>query len=441
MSSLQVSRRRFLGASAAATTALALKPYSLFGARNISPNEKLNLGVVGVGGRGGEDLAGVAGENIVALCDVDSAILAGAKAKFPKAATYSDFRRMLDRKDLDGVVIGTPDHTHAVIAIAALQSGRHTYCEKPLTHTITEMRRMEEVARKSGLQTQTGNQIHSTRNYRRVVELIQGNVIGPVTEVHHWAGSVWESKPWPQAEPVPATLDYEQWIGPVQPVPFSKEFVPFNWRRWWHFGGGTLTDFCCHHMDLGVWALQLGMPYEIEADGPASDAHCVPTGLHVRYQFGSRGHLPPVTMHWYSGAGRPQLAGVPDLTKWGGGSLFIGEKGMLLADYGRHVLLPEEKFKEATLPGKSLADSVGHHEEWIRACKGENLALPQFAALGKTNSPISYGALLTEIGILGNIAFRTGKRIEWDAEKLRAKGVPEADRFIHHDYRKGWKLG
>lgn len=441
MSSLQVSRRRFLGASAAATTALALKPYSLFGARNISPNEKLNLGVVGVGGRGGEDLAGVAGENIVALCDVDSAILAGAKAKFPKAATYSDFRRMLDRKDLDGVVIGTPDHTHAVIAIAALQSGRHTYCEKPLTHTITEMRRMEEVARKSGLQTQTGNQIHSTRNYRRVVELIQGNVIGPVTEVHHWAGSVWEAKPWPQAEPVPATLDYEQWIGPIQPVPFSKEFVPFNWRRWWHFGGGTLTDFCCHHMDLGVWALQLGMPYEIEADGPTPDAHCVPTGLHVRYQFGARGHLPPVTMHWYSGAGRPQLAGVPDLTKWGGGSLFIGEKGMLLADYGRHVLLPEEKFKEATLPGKSLADSVGHHEEWIRACKGENLALPQFAALGKTNSPISYGALLTEIGILGNIAFRTGKRIEWDAEKLRAKGVPEADRFIHHDYRKGWKLG
>lgn len=441
MSSLPLSRRRFLGASAAATTALALKPYSLFGARKVSPNEKLNLGVVGVGGRGGEDLAGVAGENIVALCDVDSAILAGAKAKFPKAATYSDFRRMLDRKDLDGVVIGTPDHTHAVIAIAALQSGRHTYCEKPLTHTITEMRRMEEVARKSGLQTQTGNQIHSTRNYRRVVELIQGNVIGPVTEVHHWAGSVWETKPWPQAEPVPATLDYEQWIGPVQPVPFSKEFVPFNWRRWWHFGGGTLTDFCCHHMDLGVWALQLGMPYEIEADGPAPDAHCAPTGLHVRYQFGGRGHLPPVTMHWHSGAGRPQIEGVPDLTKWGGGSLFIGEKGMLLADYGRHLLLPEEKFKDAALPGKSLADSVGHHEEWIRACKGENLALPQFAAFGKTNSPFSYGALLTEIGILGNIAFRTGKRIEWDAEKLRAKGVPEADRFIHHDYRKGWKLG
>jgi predicted dehydrogenase len=435
------TRRQFLGTSALATAALATGCQSAAGPRRISPNEKLNLGVVGVGGRGAEDLAGVASQNIVALCDVDSGILAGAKAKFPGAATYSDFRRMLDRKDLDGVVIGTPDHTHAVIAVAALQSGRHTYCEKPLTHTISELRRMEEVARKSGLQTQTGNQIHATRNYRRVVELIQGNVIGPVREVHHWAGSVWETKPWPKAEPVPATLDYEQWIGPVKEVPFSKEFVPFNWRRWWHFGGGTLTDFCCHHIDLGAWALQLGLPTVIEADGPTPDQHCAPTGLHVRYEFPGRGHLPPVTMHWYSGAGRPQIVGVPDLSKWGGGSLFIGDQGMLLADYGRHVLLPEEKFKGATLPPSSLAESVGHHEEWIRACKGENLALSQFAALGKTNSPFSYGALLTEIGLLGNIAFRTGKRIEWDADNMKAKGVPEADRLIHHEYRPGWKLG
>lgn len=444
---MNFSRRRFLESTALAGTALLAgcqssvpRPVTPL-VRRLSPNDKLNLGVIGVAGRGGDNLADVLSENIVALCDVDSQRLGAAAAKLPGAARYGDFRRMLDRTDLDAIVVSTPDHTHAVIALAALQSGRHVYCEKPLTHTISEVRRLEEVARRSGLVTQMGNQIHATRNYRRVVELIQGGMIGPVREVHHWAGSEWEKKPFPAGEPVPATLDYDQWLGPVQPVPYSTEWVPFNWRRWWHFGGGTLSDFCCHHMDLGIWALQLTLPTVIEAQGPPPDEHCAPLWLKVRYEFPARGPLPPVVMHWYSGKVRPEVPGTPDLAQWGGGSLFIGDKGMLLADYGRHLLLPEDKFKDAPQPPKSLADSVGHHAEWIRACKGENLALPQFASLGRVNSPFSYGALMTEIGLLGSVAFRTGQRLEWDAEGMRAKGIPAADRFIHHDYRKGWKLG
>lgn len=439
---MKTTRRQFIGQASAVTFG------SLIGGcaaspvrRTVSPNEKLNLGIIGVAGRGGENLDGVRSQNIVALCDIDRTRLDASATKFPGAKKYSDFRRLLDQGDIDAVVVSTPDHSHAVIAIAAMQSGRHVYCEKPLTHTLSELRRLEAVARKTGVVTQTGNQIHATANYRRVIELVQAGVVGPVHEVHHWAGSVWETKPFPKGEPVPAHIDFENWLGPVQPVPYSNEWVHFNWRRWWHFGGGTLSDFCCHHMDLSFWALHLTRPTRIEAEGPAPDAHCAPTGMKVKYLFPARDGMPPVTMHWYSGTMRPQVAGTPDLNKWGGGTLFVGEKGMLLADYGQHILLPEDKFRGVTLPPKLLPAPVEHHEEWIRACKGENMALPQFRPWGRTNSPFAYGALLTEAGLLGNIAYRTGRRIDWDAAALKAKGLPEADRYIHHNYRPGWKLG
>ncbi|MFM7102869.1 MAG: Gfo/Idh/MocA family protein, partial [Verrucomicrobiota bacterium] len=359
----QPSRRTFLQVTSAA--GLSCLAHGVHAAparrRKVSPNDKLNLGVIGVAGRGGENLDGVKSQNIVALCDVDAQRLAGAAAKFPGAATTDDYRRLLDRNDLDALVVSTPDHTHAVIAIAALQSGRPVYCEKPLTHTLSENRRLARVAEKSGLVTQTGNQIHASGNYRRVVELIQGGVIGRVSEVHHWTGSVWDAKPLPRAQPVPAGLNYDLWVGPVTWRDYSPEWVHFNWRRWWHFGGGTLSDFCCHHMDLGVWALRLGLPTVIESEGPAPDPHCAPPWLKVRYEFPARDGVPATRLFWYSGAKRPEVPGAPDLSKWGGGSLFVGEKGMLLADYGRYVLLPEETFKGATLPPSTLAPSVGHH--------------------------------------------------------------------------------
>ena len=425
-----LTRRHFLQAGAAAGAGLLAGCHAVPAPRRASANGRLNIGVVGVAGRGADNLAGVSGENIVALCDVDSTRLAGAKAKFPTATTYVDYRRLLERTDLDAVVVSTPDHTHAVIATAVLDSGRHLYCEKPVTHTLSEARALAAKVRKSGLVTQTGNQIHSEQNYRRVVELIRSGAIGAVSEVHHWAGSGWDTRPLPKGEPIPSDLDYDLWLGPVQARAYSKEYVPFNWRRWWHFGGGTLSDFCCHHMDLGVWALDLDLPTRISTEGPAVDDHCAPPWLVVHYDFPAKGSRPAVRMHWYSGAKRPEVPGAPDLSKWGGGSLFVGDKGLLLADYGRRLLLPEEKFRNHPVPPRTIADSIGHHAEWIRACKGE----------GTPGSPLTYGCHLTEIGQLGNLAFRLGKTVEWDAVRLKAKGCPEADRLIHHEYRKGWKL-
>jgi predicted dehydrogenase len=311
-----------------------------------------------------------------------------------------------------------------------LDSGRHLYCEKPVTHTISEARALARKVAASGRVTQTGNQIHAGTNYRRVVELVRSGAIGPVREVHHWAGSTWDTRPLPPAAEPPPGLDYDLWLGPVRPRPYSAEWVPFNWRRWWHFGGGTLSDFCCHHIDLGVWALDLGLPTRVVAEGPAPDAQCAPPWLVVHYEFPAKGLRPAVKMLWYSGDRRPRVPGAPDLSKWGGGTLFVGDRGMLLADYSRNLLLPEETFRGHTAPPRTIADSIGHHAEWIAACKG----------VGTTGSPLSYGCLLTEIGLLGNLAFRTGKPIEWDATRLRAQGVPEADRFIHHDYRPGWRL-
>ncbi|MBX3731245.1 MAG: Gfo/Idh/MocA family oxidoreductase [Verrucomicrobiae bacterium] len=427
------SRRQFLQQAAAGSGFALLggcASDSRAARRRVSPNEKLNVGVIGVAGRGGENLAGVSGQNIVALADVSEASLAAAGAKFPQARRHADWRRLLEQADVDAVVVSTPDHTHAVIAMATLDSGRPLYLEKPVTHTISELRTLAAKVRRTGLVTQTGNQIHSSGNYRRVVELIRSGAIGPVHEVHHWAGTVWETKPWPPPEPVPAGLDYDLWVGPVTWVPYSPEWVPFNWRRWWHWGGGTLTDFCCHHMDLSVWALDLGLPLVVEASGPPPDAHCAPPMLRVRYEFAARGKQPPVVMHWYSGAARPQVPGTPDLTAWGGGTLFVGRDGMLLADYGRRILLPEDRFKDFPAPPQTIPDSIGHHEEWIEACKG----------VGTTGSPLTYGALLTEIGSLGNVAFRTGRRIQWDAASMRARGVPAAEQYIYHHYRSGWSL-
>ena len=426
-----LNRRQFLARTAAATTGACLGAGPLR-ARALSPNEKLNIGMIGVANRAGEDLKEVSGENIVALCDIDDLYLAAAKAKYPGAKTYNDFRRLLDQRDIDAVVIGTPDHTHAVAAVAALKSGRHVYCEKPLARTVSEARIITQTAQKLKRVTQIGTQIHAGSNYRRVVEWVQSGAIGPVREVHVWVSATYGGMDLPrESPPVPPNLHYDLWLGPVEFRPYNPAFLPFKWRNWWAFGGGALADFGCHYMDLPFWALGLGRPTSVEpVDGPPVHPESTPPWLIVRYAFPARGDHPPVQLTWYHGGKQPARLTPDQAARWKSGVLFVGAKGMLLADYGRRVLLPEKDFQDVAPPAPFLKDSIGHHREWIDACKTG----------GPTTCGFNYSGPLTEAALLGNVAYRVGQKLEWDWEHLKATNCGEADRYIRHHYRKGWKI-
>ncbi|MGZ8899506.1 MAG: Gfo/Idh/MocA family protein [Limisphaerales bacterium] len=425
----RITRRQFLQSTSVLATSSFFIP-RLSGAE--SANEKLNIAIIGVANQGEYNLNNVASQNIVALCDVDENFMAKAAEKFPQAKKFSDFRRVIDEKNIDAIVVATPDHTHAVATMAALKSGRHVYCEKPLTHTVSECRAIREAAKRSRKATQMGTQIHAGDNYRRVVELIQKKAIGTVQEVHVWVAGGYGGKTLPMdTPPVPETLDYDLWLGPVPARPYHPAYIPFNWRHWWAFGGGTLADIGCHYMDLPHWALGLKIPSTIEAEGPTPDRESPPTSLIVRYHYNEykRGGI---DLTWYHGGKRPERLNLPpeQAEKWKSGILFVGDKGELLADYNRNVLLPEEQFKDFMRPEPFIAKSAGHHNEWIEACKTGS----------KTTCNFDYSGALTEAVLLGNVAFRTGKKIEWDAKKLKAKNCPEADQFIQHHYRSGWKL-
>ncbi len=427
------TRRQFIWRTSIAAAGLAL-PARAASTRKVSPNEKLNLGIIGVANQGNYDLTNVAAENIVALCDVDDKYLAGAAQKFPSAKTYNDFRRLLDQNDIDSVVIAIPDHTHAVVTVAALKSGRHVYCEKPLTRTISECRVVMETARKMKRVTQIGTQIHAGNNYRRVVELVQSGTIGPVAEVHVWVNASYGGKDVPKdTPPAPPQLHYDLWLGPARPRPYSPEYLPFNWRHWWAFGGGALADFGCHYLDLPHWALGLRAPSSAEViDGPAVHPESTPPWLIVRYEHPARGEKPAVKLTWYHGGKQPPAAVLPTelAEKWKSGVLFIGSKGMVLADYGRNMLLPEKDFAGFVPPKPFIPNSIGHHAEWILACKTG----------GPTTCGFDYSGPLTEAALLGNVAFRSGKKLDWDSKHLRAKNCPEAAQFIQHQYRAGWAI-
>ncbi|MBU6399167.1 MAG: Gfo/Idh/MocA family oxidoreductase [Verrucomicrobia bacterium] len=429
-----ITRRQFLTRSALTAAVVSLGSYRA-NARRLSPNEKLDVGVIGVAGRGGDDLHEVAntGEaNIVALCDIDDRNLAAAGQKFPGARTYNDFRRLIDQRGIDAIVVGIPDHTHAVASVAALKSGRHVYCEKPLTHTVVEARVVTETARKHKRVTQIGTQIHAGNNYRRVVELIQSGAIGPVREVHVWVSAVYGGLPLPTGTPpVPPNIHYDLWLGPVGYRPYSPEYVPFKWRNWWAFGGGTMADFGCHYMDLPHWALGLRYPTSVEPiDGPPVELESPPPWLIVRYEHPARGAQPPVRLTWYHGGKYPELITAEQHHQWGSGVLFVGAKGQLLADYGRHKLLPEQDFAGFVPPPPFIPNSIGHHREWVQACKTG----------GPTTCNFDYSGPLTEAALLGNVAYRMGRKLEWDAKSLRATNCPEADDYLQYYYRKGWSL-
>ncbi len=437
------TRRKFLGV--AAVSALSLPAFSY--RRVHGANEKLNLAIVGSGGRGAANMGGVSSENIVALCDVDRAANAKAATSHPHARQEADFRKLFDHeKEFDAVVVSTCEHTHAMVTLAALRSGKHVYCEKPLTHNIAEARVIREAAAKTKLATQMGTQIHAEDNYRRVVELIQSNAIGPVRECHIWVGRTWglqnpegakkndilhvTERPKDSAA-VPAGLNWDLWIGPAPMRPFHPIYVPGpKWYRWWDFGNGTMSDLGSHWNDLPFWALKLKAPLTVEAFGPPAHAELAPASMQATYEYGPRGDMPALKLSWYQGANKPPAVLDGTIPKWDSGVLFVGDKGMLLSDYGKYLLLPEKQFVDFKKPEPTIAKSLGHYAEWIHACKTG----------APTTCHFDYAGWLTEANHLGNVAYRAGKKLIWDAEAMKATNCPEADQYIHREYRKGWSL-
>jgi predicted dehydrogenase len=433
----RLSRRSFLHASAGAALGAGVL---LADDKKPPASERLQVGVIGVTGQGGGDMGQVvaAGAEVAALCDVDERRAGPVRERFPGAKFYTDFRRLVDHKGLDAVLVGTPDHIHALATLAALRNGQHVFCEKPLTHTVQEARLVAETAAKQKRVTQMGTQIHAGSNYRRVVELIQAGAIGTVREVHVWVGTSYGGGDRPKgSEPIPEGLHWDLWLGPAPERPFSHGappnergvYHPFNWRKWWDFGGGALADMACHHLDLPFWALGLRHPTSVRAEGPPPHSETTPVWLTVRYEFPARGELPPVTLTWYDGGKRPALFAEGKLPAWGDGSLFVGSKGMLLAGYSNHKLLPEKEYKDFTPPPRTIPDSVGHYREWVEACKSG----------GPTTCSFDYAGALTEAVLLGNVSYRLGKSFTWDAKEFKAS-EPDAERFLRKEYRKPWTL-
>ncbi len=446
MSSTLQNRRQFLTQTTLAASAVSLGFPSILAARN--PNERLNIAIIGCGGRGAGNLAEVSGENIVALCDVNERNLDSAAQRHRQARKFIDFRKLFDHaKEFDAVVVSCAEHTHAFAVLPALKLRKHVYCEKPLSHSIWEARVMTEAARKAHVATQMGTQIHASSNYRRVVELVQGGAIGPVHEAHVWVGRAWGLQSEEAATrhkdivfadrrpggstPVPAGLHWDLWLGPAPERPFHEVYFPGpKWYRWWDFGGGTMSDLGSHWNDLAFWALKLRHPLAIEATGPPPHPEIAPASMTATYHYGARGAMPPVKLTWYQGEEKPLIWREGGIPKWDSGVLFVGSKGMILADYGKLTLLPEAHFKEFVAPAASIAESLGHHKEWIHACKTG----------APTTCSFDYSGPLTEANHLGNVAYRLGKKVVWDAKRLVAKNAPEAARLIRRTYRPGWTL-
>lgn len=448
----RISRRNFMAAGAGAATAFTIVRSNVLGRDGQKPpSEKINIAAIGSGGMGGSNIRRCTSENIVALCDVDDNRAAGTFKAHPKAKKYRDFRKMLEReKNIEAVIVATPDHTHAVATMMALKLGKHVYCQKPLTHTVHEARKITEAARESKVQTQMGNQGHSSEHIRLLCEWIQDGAIGKVREVHVWSnrpvGGAWYSN-FPimarpkDTPPVPDTLNWDLWLGPVQHRPYHPEYCPFKWRGWLDFGTGPLGDMGCHILDPAFWALKLGHPTTVQATTthwqPKVSAETYPRASIVRYEFPARGQMPPVKLTWYDGRLKPpipeQLEGGRKLG--GNGAILLGDKGAIM--HGSHGaggmrIIPESKMKAYKRPPKTLPRVKGGHEQdWVRACKDGKPA----------SSTFDYGGPLTEMVLLGVLAMRVKDEVlEWDGKNMKFTNNEKANEHLHIKYRDGWTL-
>ncbi len=435
--SRRLSRRHFLGTSAAAT-AWWVGMSDRSDAQSKSPNEKLNLAIVGVAGKGGDNVNNLVSENMVALCDVDRNNLGNAAKRFPDAAKFEDYREMFDKMSgkIDAVVVSTADHTHAPPSALAMTLGKHVYCEKPLAHTVREARVLAGLAKKHKVATQMGTQIHAGENYRRVVEVIQSGAIGPVREVFNWCNKGWSDGRFGASKPAPAHLNWDVWLGPAKQREFCDGIHPANWRRFWEYGSGTFGDMACHVMDLPFWALNLRYPTSAACEGPELHPDGAPAWTKCDFDFPARGDMPALKFHWSDGGAHHDLVkntkdpSGKSISEWGLGVLFVGDKGMLVADYGRYVLLPQDKFVDFKAPEKSIPASIGHWREWVQACKTGS----------PTTCNFDYSGALTETVLLGIVAFRAGAKLDWDAAALKARNSSKADAFVTKDYRKGFEV-
>lgn len=437
-----LTRRRFLRQAALTVSAASLGPL-VRPAPARSANAKLNLAIIGVGGRGHANMTAMAGEQIVALCDVDRNHLEAAGRLFPQARKYADFRELLDQeRDLDAAVVSTPDHTHAPASVMAMKRGLHVYCEKPLTHSVYEARVMAEVAAQKKVITQMGTGAQSSEPHIRAVEMIQAGAIGEVVEAHCWTDRpIWpQGQARPQGEDaVPAHLSWDLWIGPAPMRPFKGTYAegplkgkqvyhPFVWRGWWDFGTGALGDIAPHITNVVFWALNLGAPTSVEAECSEMKPEAFPSWSTIRFAFPARGDQPPVTLYWYDGGKRPPAELVEGESLPDNGTLFVGRKGRLLVDGLR--LYPKKDFADYKPPEPSLPRRAGIHTDWLRAIKEG----------GQTGCHFGYAGPMTEAYLLGNIALKVGRRIEWDPIGLTIPNCPEATPYVKREYRQGWTL-
>ncbi len=452
------SRRAFLGHAAVAAATISIVPRHVLGGQgNTPPSEKLNIAGIGIGGMGGHNLSQCASENIVALCDVDSAVAANTFKQYPRAKRYKDFRVMLDRqKDFDAAIVATPDHSHAVIAMAVIQNGKHVYVQKPMAHSVYEARVLTEAARKHKVVTQMGNQGHSGDGARSMCEWIADGAIGAVREVHAWT-----NRPvWPQGvevdrpketPPVPASLDWDLWIGPAPYRPYHPTYHPGTWRAWWDFGTGSLGDLGCHILDAPFWALKLKYPVSVEGcistywkglwekTDPKNEEY--PRSTIARFKFPAREDMPEVKLTWWDGGLMPER---PEALEEGrrmgdddGGVLFLGDKGsMMCGCYGHSPrLIPESKMREYKQPPKSIdripGGQDGHEKDWVRACKGGKPASSNF----------DYSGPLSEMVLMGNLAVRfPNRKLLWNGEKMEVTNDAQANAYVRRQYRPGWPL-